>query len=504
MRLRLVLPTCVLLLSMTTTAAAHAAAAGPLITGLDPDTCTADHGDLTLVVHGSGFVMGSPAAGLRPSVVRWNGDPVPTTVDSVTQLTALVPGSLLEPGLATVTVFNQGAPPLILDAESKPRAFAVTPGTPTVSSIDPQSAVAGGPGFDLRVDGAGFYAGSVVCWDGDPLTTTVVSPAHLEAAVPASAVATAGTAQVTVRNGPAGSPASGALVFTIAFALPVLTSISPTQAWAGYLKDDLVLTADGSGFVSGARITIGSAQKAATSFVGPTQLTVPLTAADLATPGTYNVGVRNPDGGVSATTRPLVVAAETSMPDVTISGGGARWYQGPATLTFSAVDDQSGVQKTLYQCPPAVAAWTDGASYSTPKSWQGTMLVSARAVDWCGNTGAAESVPVHVDMTRPVTKALNNPTVRPGTRKVTLKYRVNEPPGLSPTVVVRIRVLGAGGHTLIARTKTVPVNTDLSWSFTARFSAAVGTYGWSVRATDLAGNTQAKPVGSGTITAVPY
>jgi hypothetical protein len=93
MRSRLVFLTGVLLLMMLAPAAgARASASGPVITGLDPVTCAADHGDLTLIVHGAGFVAASPAVGLTPSVVRWNGAALSTTVDSSTQLTALVPG----------------------------------------------------------------------------------------------------------------------------------------------------------------------------------------------------------------------------------------------------------------------------------------------------------------------------------------------------------------------------------------------------------------------------
>ena len=39
-------------------------------------------------------------------------------------------------------------------------------GVPTISSIAPSSATAGGPGFTLTVNGTGFFAGSVVQVNG--------------------------------------------------------------------------------------------------------------------------------------------------------------------------------------------------------------------------------------------------------------------------------------------------------------------------------------------------
>ena len=499
MRTRLGFMILLLLLVLGATASpASATTPAPVITGMDPETCVAGEGDLTLVVHGTGFVAPSPTAGLHPSVVRWDGTAVATVVDSGTRLTAHVPESLIRPGFVPVTVFNQGSPPLTTDAESKPHTFVVAVNTPAISGISPSSATAGGTGFDLTVDGSRFYEGSVVLWGAVALPTTFHSTTRLTAAVAAVALSSPGVVQVTVRNGLAGSPVSGPAAFTVVAKQPLLTAISPTQVWAGYVRDDLVLTATGSSFLSGAHITFGGVERSPTTFGGPTQLTLPLTAVDLATAGTIAVGVKNPDGGTTPTTLPLTVAPETSLPLLAVTGGGRAWHNTPVTLTFSASDEESGVQKTQYRWPPAVLAWTDGAVWTSPKSWQGSTVVGVRALDWCGNTSETANAVVHVDMTRPVTKALNAPVVRPRQR-VTLKYRVKEPPGLSPTAKVRIKVWSdKTGNVVMARNAIVPVNSDRSWSFKPQWP--VGTYRWYVYATDLAGNTQAKPPGWSTVT----
>ena len=62
----------------------------------------------------------------------------------------------------------------------------------------PSAVAPGSPGFELTVKGTGFSAHSKVRWDGHPLATRFVSDHELRAAVPASNLAAASTAIVTV------------------------------------------------------------------------------------------------------------------------------------------------------------------------------------------------------------------------------------------------------------------------------------------------------------------
>jgi hypothetical protein len=69
----------------------------------------------------------------------------------------------------------------------------------------PDTAVPGGKGFTLTVNGTQFVSGSVVNWNASALVTTFVSGSQLTASVPASDIAKAHTASVTVANpGPGG------------------------------------------------------------------------------------------------------------------------------------------------------------------------------------------------------------------------------------------------------------------------------------------------------------
>jgi uncharacterized repeat protein (TIGR03803 family) len=89
----------------------------------------------------------------------------------------------------------------------------LVPSTPTVISISPTSAIAGGAGFTLTVNGTNFVSGSTVNLNGNARATTFVSAAQLTAAILASDIATAGTFNVTVIN--PGGGTSHAVTFTV-------------------------------------------------------------------------------------------------------------------------------------------------------------------------------------------------------------------------------------------------------------------------------------------------
>jgi hypothetical protein len=403
---------------------------------------------------------------------------------------------LTTPGDAQVTVFNVAHFDAgDADSVSNQFPFTITAPTPTITALDPSSAVVGGPAFNLGVTGTSFVigpSGAVVRWNGTDLVTTRDSATHLTAAVPAAAIAAAGSATVTVRNGTApGAPVSNALSFSIGNVVPSMTSISPTSVWAGYVRNDVTLTVNGSSFLSGAHVMLGATEKATTTFVSASQLTVPLLAADIATAGTINVGVKNPPpgGGLSVTTQPLAVVAETTDPTVSIAGADAAWHNSPVLLTFGGSDSQSGLQAVQFRCPPAVPSWTTETTYTVPVTTEGAITVDAQALDWCNRVGTA-SATVNIDTTKPHTDALNAVTVKKG-KTATLKFRISEPADLSPSAKVVLKVkANKGGRTPMTKTLNgVPMNARQTYSFKVTFKK--GSYKWYVYATDLAGNTQA-------------
>lgn len=109
---------------------------------------------------------------------------------------------------------NVEAVPAEPDAVTTVRAAPMNP-APLIAFINPQAAAAGGAAFTLTVQGTGFVNSSTVRWNGQPRQTTFVSDTQLTAALPASDIAAAGSAQVRVVNPAPGGGTSNAQVFLI-------------------------------------------------------------------------------------------------------------------------------------------------------------------------------------------------------------------------------------------------------------------------------------------------
>src|ERR1700722_20382418 len=71
---------------------------------------------------------------------------------------------------------------------------------PVLGALHPSKAEAGSPGFALTVQGAHFVSGAIVHWNGEERATTVVDPGVVRAQIPASDLASDGTASVIVVN----------------------------------------------------------------------------------------------------------------------------------------------------------------------------------------------------------------------------------------------------------------------------------------------------------------
>jgi len=101
---------------------------------------------------------------------------------------------------------------------------------PTISSLSPDHATFGGPGFTLTVNGSDFVSHSVVNWNGSARQTTFVNSGQLTASISAGDIAAAGNAQVTVSSPSPGGGTSSALVFAIIGAGPTINILSLSTA----------------------------------------------------------------------------------------------------------------------------------------------------------------------------------------------------------------------------------------------------------------------------------
>lgn len=304
----------------------------PTLTNLTPNSALQASGAFNLTLTGTGFV---PA-----SVVRWNGADRTTIYVSATQLTAAIPATdLTNAGTAQVTVFN----PTPGGGTSSAQTFTITAPnpTPTLSTLNPSSAVEGSEGFTLTVTGTNFVNGAVVRWDGTAKQTTFVSATQLTAAIPASDLVGTGTAQVTVFNPAPGGGVSNALTFTITSMNPVptLTNLSPTSATAGGAA--FTLTVNGTNFVGTSRIRWNGNDRP-TTFVSATQLTAAIPATDIPTAGTAQVTVFNPTpgGGVTAAQSFTInnpAPTVTSLNPTSVNSGSAAF-----TLTVNGTNFVNG------------------------------------------------------------------------------------------------------------------------------------------------------------------
>ena len=168
------------------------------------------------------------------------------------------------------------------------------PLSPTLASISPTSADAGGPGFTLAVDGFNFVGSTVVLWNGVARPTTYLSETQLEADIPASDIASPGSALVRALT--AGSPPSNALTFTVSGSSFELTSLAPWSASPG--GTGFTLTVNGSGFTAASIVRWNGANRT-TTYHSSEQLTASIPASDIAAPGTARVTVFKAGGGIT-------------------------------------------------------------------------------------------------------------------------------------------------------------------------------------------------------------
>ena len=339
----------VTVLTGTTTSNALAftigAANTPAITTLSPSSATVGGAQFTLTINGSNFASGA-------SVV-WNGGLLSTTFVSATQLTAVVPASLIAAvGSANVTVIN----PTGTSTTSNGVTFTVTNlASPTLSSMSPATTAAAGPQFTLTINGQNFLAGAAVRWNGSTLTTTLVSSNQLTAVVPASLIAAAGTATITVAN--PGGAISNSLTFTITSGASAntlfQTTLPPTsgQPASASLSTGQFL---GNYFVLSAPAHIDSISTYAQASDGGTIFGAIVSVPNLTTPPSGN-----PFDGttvVSATLRP---GASSSIVSAPVS---ADLPAGTYAIVFGS--GYFGATSTS-----AFTAFSNGGSANVPAGW---------------------------------------------------------------------------------------------------------------------------------------
>ena len=349
----------------------------PTLTNVSPNNLQAGGAAFTLTVTGTNFI--------NSSVVRWNGNARTTTFVSATQLTADIPASdITSAGSATVTVFNP-AP-----AGGSSSGFNVTiiqPNpAPSIVSLNPNSVLAGSAAFTLTITGAGFINASSVWWNGAQRTSTLVNATTLTIQVPATDVASAGTAEIKVVNPAPGGGTSNGVLLAIAQANPVptLNTIAPQQALAG--TGAFTLTVTGTNFVNGAVVRWNGSARA-TSFINPGQLTAQILASDVATGGTAQVTVLNatPTAGPS-NALPFTITGPNPLPVIVslnpnpVAAGGSAFtlvVNGTGFISASRIRWNGVERDTTLAGPTQLTAQITPAEIANPGTARVTVISPA-------------------------------------------------------------------------------------------------------------------------------
>lgn len=239
---------------------------------------------------------------------------------------------------------------------------------PLITAVSPTGAIAGSAaGFTLTVNGNNFVAASMVNFGGATPTTTFVSSTQLTAAIPAAAIASAGTVAVTVTNPTPGGGTSRMVSFAVnsgANPIPTISSLDPSCAPVG--GQAFTLAVIGTNFVPSSVIRWNGKDLPTTLNGGP--LTANIPASDIATAGTAAVTVFNPapGGGVSDLVSLNIVAGGVGPTSLAVDPSGKFAYVAnegcpdafAGNVSMYTIDSTSG---TLTSAGPPVTTGDFGA-----------------------------------------------------------------------------------------------------------------------------------------------
>jgi hypothetical protein len=277
----------------------------PVISSLSPSSVVAGSPSFLLIINGTNFV--------QDCTVDFNGVVQPFTYVSSTQLTTTVAASAIAiNGTISISVTN---PQLGVwysgGGTSSPATLTILAANsqPVVGALSPASATAGGPSFTLTITGSGFGPSSIVTFGSAIVSSAYQNSSTLQASIPASAIAVAGTPLVSVKN-PGGNP-SVVVSFAVNNPVPTATIVSPSSVAPG--SAGLTLSLTGTNFNSSSTVQLNASPRT-TTFVSSTSLTAALPASDFAHSGTLNVTVSNPSPGGGTTT-----ALQVTVPDFNVN-----------------------------------------------------------------------------------------------------------------------------------------------------------------------------------------
>ncbi len=180
----------------------------PTLTSMSPTSAAVGGPSFTLTLTGSNFVP--------TSRVEWNSSGRVTSYVSSTQLTAQILPSDLASNLVGSNAYVDVVNPSPGGGQSGTLQFTVSDNIATIASISPTSVSAGSFDATITINGTNFnWFSSTAYWNGSPRPTFVVNSTQILTLLSSSDIASSGTGQLTVVNGPPGGGTSNAVALTI-------------------------------------------------------------------------------------------------------------------------------------------------------------------------------------------------------------------------------------------------------------------------------------------------
>lgn len=265
------------------------------VTSLSPTSAYVGTQGFTLTVNGVAFTQASS--------VLWNGNSIPTTYISSSQLAAQVPATdITATGQVSVTVSDPTY------GTSNAETLVINPSPLVLTALSPASINAGSPAFTLTLTGTSFTSQSQVIWNGNPQITTYVSATQLTAQIPAADITAPGSVDVSVQDPVYGD--SNSETFAITVPTLALASVSPTTVTAG--GPAFMVTALGAAF-TGTSVIKWNGTALATTLISSTEVVAQVPASDIAATGTASITVSDPNSPPGTTNAQTVTVVPPSI-----------------------------------------------------------------------------------------------------------------------------------------------------------------------------------------------
>jgi uncharacterized protein (TIGR03437 family) len=422
----------------------------PVLFAISPAIAVVGSPAVTITATGVGFT--------RADMLVFNASPLSTAYINSTMLTATIPAAMLQTtGAASVQVIDSAGV-----GRSLTQPFTISPPVPTIASLNPSAATAGAASFTLTISGANFAGGTIMQWNGSPLSTAVVSATQLNASVPATIIQTMGSAVITVAN--SGGAVSNSLNFVINPPPPTITALLPSSATAG--SSLLTLTVNGTN-CAGVVVRWNGSQLA-TTFVSATQVTAAVPSNLIFNAGAAAITLVNQNGAAS---NPAQFTIYPQAPTLTSLSPNAAMSGVPTfILTINGINFVPGAT-ALWNGAPLATTFVSATQITAtvPASLSSTVLSIPVTVSSPGGA-VSNGLTFTINPPRPTVVALSPASATAGAPSFTLTIN-----GLNFAISCVLRWNGVALSTTFVSATQVTVSVPASLVATAGAAAVTVT-----------------------------